>query len=76
MEEREDVAETCSLRLDLSIPMLIDEMDNQVDEAYAALPERIYVIDKDGRVAYRSRWGPMGFSTREFEEALKAQLSH
>lgn len=75
MEEREEVAESCSLHLELSIPMLMDEMNNQVDEAYAALPERLYVIDMDGRVAYRSRWGPMGFNTNEFEEAIRAHLS-
>ena len=74
MEEREEVAESCSLHLDLSIPMLIDEMNNQVDEAYSALPERLYLIDEEGRVVYRSSWGPMGFKPNEFEEAIRAHL--
>ena len=27
-------------------------MRNEVDDKYAALPERLYVLDKDGRVYY------------------------
>ena len=76
MDKREEVAESCGIHLELSIPMLIDEMSNQVDEAYAALPERLYLIDEEGRVAYRSAWGPMGFNTDEFEEAIRVQLSN
>ena len=75
MDEREEVVVSCSVHLELSILMLIDEMTNLVDEAYAALPERLYLIDQEWEMAYRSHWGPMGFDTTEFEEAIKAQFS-
>lgn len=74
MDERVDVAQACSLGLDLDIPTLLDEMTNEVDEAYAALPDRLYVIDRDGKIAYRSGPGPMGFNSDEFEAALRDQL--
>jgi type I thyroxine 5'-deiodinase len=74
MEERVDVAQACSLGLDLDIPTLLDEISNDVDEAYAALPDQLYVIDRDGKIAYRSGPGPMGFSSDEFEAALREQL--
>ena len=36
-------------------------MRNEVYDKYAALPERLYVLDKDGRVYYQSVMGPTGF---------------
>ncbi len=70
-EEREAVAEACALHLNLSIPTLIDEMTNTVDRAYAALPDRLYLIDAEGRVAYRSEAGPWGFKPEELEAAIR-----
>ncbi len=69
-EEREAVAEACVISLKLSIPTLIDEMTNEVDRAYAALPDRLYLIDAEGRIAYRSGAGPMGFKPQELEAAI------
>ena len=69
-EEREAVAEACTLGLKLSIPTLIDEMTNEVDRAYAALPDRLYLIDAEGRVAYRGGPGPWAFKPDELEAAI------
>ena len=63
-EERKAVAGACVLHLDLSMPTLIDEMTNAIDRAYGALPDRLYLIDAEGRVAYRSEAGPWGFTSR------------
>ncbi len=68
--EREALAQACVLHLELSIPTLIDEMTNAVDRAYAALPERLYLIDADGRIAYKSEPGPWGFKPQELEAAI------
>ena len=68
--EREALAQDCVLQLKLSIPTLIDEMTNAVDRAYAALPERLYLIDADGRIAYKSEPGPWGFKPQELEAAI------
>jgi hypothetical protein len=73
-DEREGIAHACSLGLDLAIPTLIDDMDNSTDLAYSALPDRLYLIGEDGRIAYRSGMGPMGFRPDEFEVAIKAYL--
>ena len=29
---------------------LVDEMDNEVNEAYAAWPERLYIVDSQGNI--------------------------
>ena len=74
MNERVDVANSCSLTLEISIPTLLDELTNGVDEAYAAFPDRLYLIDADGRIVYRSDRGPRGFKPDEFEDAIKNHL--
>ena len=70
LEEREEVAEACALKLDLKIPTLIDGMANEVEEAYRAMPDRLYVIGKDGGIAYKSAQGPFGFRPKKFAEAI------
>ena len=73
-EEREAVAEACVVGMSLSIPTLVDEMTNEVDRAYAALPDRLYLIDAEGRIAYRSEPGPMGFRPQELEAAIEGAV--
>lgn len=74
-KEREAIAETCSKELKISIPIIIDGMDDAVEKAYSGWPDRIYVIDKSGKVAYRGAPGPAGFKPQEAETALKKLLS-
>ena len=74
-DEREHVAEACSTHLDLAIPTIIDDMDNTTDLAYSALPDRLYLVGKDGRIAYKSARGPMGFRPDEFEAAITEYLA-
>lgn len=74
LKERSLVAETCTLKLALEIPILVDAFDNAVEKRYYGWPDRLYVIDCDGQVAYRSRPGPFGFKPREAEDALRKIL--
>ena len=48
-------------RLALTLPVLVDQMDDAVSNAFAAWPERIYVIDRDGRIADVGGPGPFEF---------------
>jgi hypothetical protein len=73
-EERVEVAQACMLRLELTMPMLLDRMSNEVDEAYCALPDRLYVLEKGGRIAWRSEQGPWGFDVDAFEKAIRTQI--
>ncbi|NRA03135.1 MAG: hypothetical protein HRU00_11115 [Myxococcales bacterium] len=72
--ERAEVARACVLGLKLEMPMLLDEITNSVDEAYSALPERLFVLEAGGRIAWRSEQGPWGFDVDAFEKAIGAQL--
>jgi len=75
LEERTELANTCALRLDLSIPTLIDDMTNSTDAKYYALPDRLYLIGRDGCIAYRGGPGPFGFVSTELEQALERYLA-
>ncbi len=69
--ERREIADTCVKKLNLSITTLVDNMDNEVDQMYAGYPDRIYVIDVNGRVEYQGERGPWGFRPEEMEKALE-----
>jgi hypothetical protein len=73
-EERDDVANVCVVKLGIELPALIDEPDNRVERAYTAWPDRLYVIDRDGTIAYKSAAGPFGFKPEDVEAALKRIL--
>ena len=68
--ERVEAAGACMLNLRLSMPIALDEMTDTVDTAYAALPERLYLIDPEGRIAYRSGPGPWSFDIDAWEKAI------
>ena len=71
MQERVEVGQACMLKLALEPPALVDEMDNAVATAYAAIPERLYVIGSDGRVAFKGGPGPVFFRPAEWEDAIR-----
>lgn len=73
--ERFQVANTCVNDLKISIPCLLDDMENSTAVAYKGYPDRLYIVGKDGRVAYHGDPGPRGFKPLEMEKALRAELT-
>jgi hypothetical protein len=72
--ERLSVAAEMYSKLELSIPCVIDGMDNQVGTAYAAMPDRLYLIGLDGRIAFKGEKGPRGFKPEQLREFLDLYL--
>jgi hypothetical protein len=68
--ERVEVAQTCRKTLGLGMPLLVDPLDDRVGAAYSGMPSRLYLIDRQGKVAYKSGRGPFGFKPGELEQAL------
>ena len=75
LAERCAVEGTCATKLALRIPAIIDNLANSTEEAYTAWPDRLYVIDAEGRVAYKSNPGPFGFKPAQMEVVLKHILA-
>ena len=73
-DERAGVARTCALRMRISLPVLIDGIDNAVASAYGGWPDRLYLVGRDGRIAFQGGEGPFGFKPGELEAAIRAEL--
>ena len=71
---RTELAEACVRQLHIPIPALIDDFSNSTEKTYTGWPDRLYVIGKNGRVAYKSKPGPFGFSPGGMESALEREL--
>jgi peroxiredoxin len=76
IEERRQVAGQCEVAMQYGIQTYVDEMDDATMIAYAAWPERLYLIDTDQQVLYPGARGPGGFSPTELKEAIEDTLKN
>lgn len=70
LEERLALAKRCEESLELGFPVLVDDIEDTVDKAYAAWPDRLYLIDHDGKVIHRSDMGPDGYKPEQLARVL------
>ncbi len=78
IREHKNFGERCTvasrLRKDkkLTIPCLVDDMDNSVEKQYRAWPDKVFLVRKDGRLAVAGKRGPWGFkpALRKVDEWL------
>src|SRR5499427_5830066 len=73
LEQRVAIAQDFTKHYKFPLPFGIDEMANAADSAYAAWPERLYVIDETGHVAYRGGMGPFHYKPAEVRDWLAAK---
>ena len=74
IDERRGVAGQCETAMQYGIGTYVGEMDDAVITACAAHPDRLYLVDVDGRVAYAGGRGPFGFDPGELKEAVEEVL--
>uniref|UniRef100_A0A2K6KZQ2 Iodothyronine deiodinase n=2 Tax=Rhinopithecus TaxID=542827 RepID=A0A2K6KZQ2_RHIBE len=55
-------------------PVVVDTMQNQSSQLYAALPERLYVI-QEGRILYKGKSGPWNYNPEEVRAVLEKLYS-
>ena len=70
-DERGTVASSCVRKLGIEMPALVDGVDDTTESAYTGWPDRLYLIDRNGRVVYKSGPGPFGFHPGELRSALE-----
>jgi hypothetical protein len=73
LEQRLAIANDFTKRFKFPLPFGIDDMSNAANDAYAAWPERLYVIDESGHIAYRGGIGPFNYNPAEVREWLAAR---
>jgi len=65
LDQRIAIANDFIQRFKFPLPFGIDEMNNAANNAYAAWPERLYVIDESGRISYKGGIGPFKYDPKE-----------
>jgi hypothetical protein len=70
-EERASIAGACVRKLGIQVPAVIDEFGNSTEQAYTGWPDRLYLIDQSGHIAYKSKPGPFGFKSDELRAAVQ-----
>jgi hypothetical protein len=73
--ERAGVARTCMAKMALR-PMVavVDGVDNKVDRLYRGHPDRLFLVGKDGKIAYSGARGPFGFRPEELADAIQKEV--
>jgi iodothyronine deiodinase-like protein len=74
LDDRFAAAREGVARLGLTMPVLVDGMDDAVSEAFAAWPERIFVVGADARIVFAGGPGPFEFDPDAAGTALAAVL--
>jgi len=73
LAQRVAIANDFIKRFNYPIAFGIDDISNAADNAYAAWPERLYIIDEHGRIAYRGGMGPFNYDPKEVRTWLAAR---
>jgi len=75
-EERREVGQKFLDDMGLEMPALLDNIDDKTSKDYASLPDRLYLVGKDGKVAYAGDKGPRGFKPDELADAIDQELGN
>lgn len=75
MEERRIAAKNFAAAFRIPAPVLVDTMDNRATTDYDCLPDRAYVVDADGKLAYVGGLGPWDYHVEEVGPVLERLLT-
>ena len=67
---RKSVAAQCARSVELKIPLLVDGLDDEASKAFGASFGRVYLLDRDARVLFRSEIAPLGLKLKALEKLL------
>ena len=75
LPEKQEHAALCLRKLDLGFPAVVDGMDAAAESAYQAWPSRVYLVGRDGRVAFQTRLGELDFRPPDLAAAIRKMLA-
>jgi peroxiredoxin len=58
---------------EVEIPIVVDDLDGKIHKKYGKLPNPTYLIDKSGRIAFRSLWTRAKIVEEALEELLRVE---
>jgi cytochrome oxidase Cu insertion factor (SCO1/SenC/PrrC family) len=69
-EERRELASRLVAEVDVPFPVLVDEVPREVSAEYGGAPNMVYLVDPEGRIAYRALWT----DARDLERVLREEV--
>ncbi len=75
LEARRMLAEKARTALKITIPMLVDDMDNSATTTLGGRENALLVIGRDGRIVARQNWADPSGARRLIEEAIHSNSS-
>jgi len=72
--QKEEYATSCVRNLGIKFTTVVDNMDAQVELEYMGWPDRMYLVGKDGSIAWKGDPGPQGFKPAQLEAAIQKDL--
>lgn len=55
-EQKLRYARQCREEDGIETTLLVDDLEGTVHRAYGTLPNMVYIVDKDGKIAYKAMW--------------------
>jgi hypothetical protein len=74
LAQRVAIANDFIQRFHFPLPISVDDMHETADLAYGGWPERIYIIDESGEIAYRGGLGPFNYHPEEARAWLERKF--
>jgi hypothetical protein len=68
-------AAVCRTTLKLTFPAVVDREDNAVSRAYGGWPNRLVIVDQDGKVAWLSESKPSAFRAADVNRWNKEHVA-
>ncbi len=56
MEQRKQYAKELADTRNMTATVVVDSMQDEVYKLFGSLPNMVYVIDRDGTIAYKATW--------------------
>jgi len=68
VQERIEAAKQLQKNYSVTMPVVVDDIDNPFHEAYAAWPERYYIVDAESKLASIAVPGTLGYTSEHVED--------
>ncbi|MGH9523567.1 MAG: peroxiredoxin family protein [Terriglobales bacterium] len=72
-DDKKEAAEQFRADEDVDMPIIVDEVNGNIHKEYGTLPNPTYIIDKEGRVAFRALWTRPRVVADALEQLLEQQ---
>ncbi|HZL89959.1 MAG TPA: deiodinase-like protein [Pirellulaceae bacterium] len=74
LAERSQDCQQAGHKLSLTIPSLVDQLNDRVAYDYMSDPVRLYLVDVSGKIVFQTAQGPWSFRAQDLEQAILASL--